>query len=116
MSEPAETGGRVLCRLTDIPDGEGKGFTVPTADGSGDIFIYREGERLAAFVNSCPHTGGPLDWVPDRFIAPDGEHFLCATHGALFRTTDGFCIAGPCAGDRLTAVSVRVEGDEVVLT
>lgn len=112
---PMETGGRALCRLADIPDREAKGFTVAAADGARDIFVYREGDSVTAFVNSCPHTGGPLDWVPDRFIAPDGEHFLCATHGALFRTSDGHCIAGPCTGDRLTAVPVRVEQGHVVL-
>ena len=107
---PVETGGRALCRLADIPDREAKGFTVTAPDGARDIFVYRDGDTIAAFVNSCPHTGGPLDWVPDRFIAPDGEHFLCATHGALFRTSDGVCIAGPCQGNRLTVVPVRVDG------
>ena len=115
MSVPVETGAAALCRLVDIPDGEAKGFTVTAADGPRDIFVYREGNTVIAFANSCPHTGGPLDWVPDRFIAADGEHFLCATHGALFCTADGVCIAGPCAGDRLTAVPVRMEGDVIRL-
>jgi len=34
---------------------------------------------------------------------------VCATHGATFRPEDGYCIAGPCAGDRLEPVAVRVE-------
>jgi nitrite reductase/ring-hydroxylating ferredoxin subunit len=95
-----------LCRLEDIPDGQARGFAV--ASGEHEVFVHRRGGSVRAFVNSCPHRGTPLDWVPDRFIAADGEHFLCATHGALFRLEDGFCVAGPCAGARLASVAVTV--------
>jgi nitrite reductase/ring-hydroxylating ferredoxin subunit len=40
---------------------------------------------------------------------------LCASHGALFERDGGLCIAGPCAGKRLIAVPVRIEGDYVLL-
>jgi nitrite reductase/ring-hydroxylating ferredoxin subunit len=33
----------------------------------------------------------------------------------LFRITDGYCVAGPCAGDRLTSVPVTVDAGEVVV-
>ena len=73
----------------------------------------RRGATIAAFVNSCPHTGGPLDWVEDQFVDLDRRHILCATHGALFRIEDGHCLAGPCKGKRLTAVAVVVTEGEV---
>ena len=107
------TQARRLCRLEEIPDGKAKAFPV---DGfEYEVFIHREGHGARAFLNSCPHQGTPLDWVPDRFIAPDGEHFLCATHGALFRLADGACVAGPCLGANLTAVPIRLEEGWVVL-
>ncbi len=107
------TQARRLCRLEEIPDGEAKAFPV---DGfEYEVFIHREGHGARAFLNSCPHQGTPLDWVPDRFIAPDGEHFLCATHGALFGMADGACVAGPCIGAHLTAVPIRLEEGWVVL-
>jgi naringenin degradation protein FdeD len=106
---------RRLCRLEDIPDGQARGFTLDRPEGPQDIFIYRAGATARAFVNSCPHQGTPLDWVADQFIAPDGEHFLCATHGALFATLDGTCIAGPCLGDRLQPVAVAVEDGWVTI-
>jgi nitrite reductase/ring-hydroxylating ferredoxin subunit len=105
--------GRRLCRIEEIPDRQAKGFPIEGAEY--DIFIYREDSTLRAFVNSCPHQGTPLDWTPDRFIAPDGEHFLCATHGALFRTEDGVCIAGPCLGERLQSVPVLLADGWIVL-
>jgi nitrite reductase/ring-hydroxylating ferredoxin subunit len=104
---------RPLCRLEEIPEGEAKAFRVEGFEY--EVFVHRHGGGARAFLNSCPHRGTPLDWVPDRFIAPDGEHFLCATHGALFKMADGVCVAGPCAGARLTAVPVRLEGGWVIL-
>ena len=79
------------------------------------IFVVRRGRLVAACVNSCPHTGGPLDWVPDQFLDLERRHMLCATHGALFRLEDGHCLAGPCAGDQLTAVAVEIVEGVVVL-
>jgi nitrite reductase/ring-hydroxylating ferredoxin subunit len=107
--------GRRLCRLDDIPDGEAKGFTIETATGMRDILVHRDRDVARGYVNSCPHVGSPLDWAPDRFIAPDGFHLLCATHGALFRPQDGFCVSGPCAGESLAPVAVTVASGEVVL-
>ena len=106
--------GRRLCRLAEIPDGEAKGFTIETSDGPRDILVHRAGGRVRGYLNSCPHVGSPLDWAPDRFIAFDGYHILCGTHGALFRPEDGYCVSGPCAGDSLTPVAVSLSGDDVI--
>ena len=104
---------RRLGRLEEIPDGQAKAYRV---DGfEYEVFVHRESGGVRAYLNSCPHQGTPLDWVPDRFIAPDGEHFLCATHGALFRMADGACVAGPCLGAHLTAVPIRLEEGWIVL-
>lgn len=107
---------RVLCRLEAIADGQAKGFAVaPDGAAPVDIFVVRVGDAVFGYVNSCPHTGLNLDWVEDRFIDADGSYILCANHGALFRKTDGHCVAGPCAGDALKAVPVAVQGGDIVL-
>jgi nitrite reductase/ring-hydroxylating ferredoxin subunit len=80
-----------------------------------DILVVRRGEHVYGYLNTCPHAGGPLDWVPDRFLDLAREYIQCATHGALFRIADGVCVYGPCAGDRLTPVPTVVEAGEVVL-
>ena len=102
--------GQVLCRLDEIPDGTGKGFDLGDGDEPLEIFVVRDGPRVFAYVNVCPHTGPPLDWQPDDFMSEDGCHIMCHTHGALFEVEGGFCIAGPCAGDQLTPVTVEVDG------
>jgi len=95
-----------LCLFQELQDGASRGFSVETAIGQQDIFVVRRNDGLFAYRNSCPHTGGPLDWLPDQFLSLDGSVIQCATHDARFRIEDGVCIAGPCAGRRLSAVGV----------
>lgn len=101
--------GIVLCRLEEIEDGAARGFTLGSGLDAEELFVIRQGSRLYGYVNSCPHTGVPLEIVPDRFLNADGSHIICSTHGALFRIADGHCVAGPCAGDCLTAAPVAVD-------
>ena len=104
-----------LCALHDLPDPGSRGFCVDTPSGPLDLFLVRQGARVHAYLNRCPHTGAPLDWVPDRFLSLDGEHIQCATHDARFRIADGLCVAGPCSGDRLQPLALRVEAGQVYL-
>ncbi len=84
--------------LDGLPEGSCR--RVDLDDGSSLIALHRHGvTRL--FVNKCPHRGIELDWVPGAFIAVDGHHLQCATHGALFDPDTGICISGPCVGKAL---------------
>jgi nitrite reductase/ring-hydroxylating ferredoxin subunit len=98
-----------LCRLDDIPEPGSRGFRIGSGSETRALFVVRRGGRVFAYENSCPHTGSPLDWVPDRFLDLERRHILCATHGALFRIEDGYCLAGPCAGKSLKSVSITVK-------
>ena len=102
-----------LCALRELADASSRGFVVETAAGVQDIFLVHSNTRVVAYRNSCPHTGGPLDWVPDQFLSLDASLIQCATHDARFRIEDGVCIAGPCAGRRLSPVRTVVEEDAV---
>ena len=104
-----------LCRLDDLQDPGSLGVTVECNLRLFDLFVVRFDGEVRAYLNSCPHTGGPLDWVPDQFLSLDRRHIQCSTHAALFRWQDGACIAGPCAGDVLTALPVEVVDDRVLL-
>lgn len=106
---------RKLCALNEVPDGGGKGMTLERADGPLDVFVLRQGDAVYAYVNSCPHVGTPLDWVPDQFMHPSGDYIMCATHGAVFEIADGTCVAGPCLGGRLQAVPVVLHDGTVML-
>jgi nitrite reductase/ring-hydroxylating ferredoxin subunit len=106
---------RELCRLDDIPNPGSKGFDFGGGTNLISIFVVRAGDTIVAYENSCPHTDGPLDWVPDQFLTREKDHILCATHGALFRIETGECLAGPCIGDWLRALPVSLDGDTVVV-
>ncbi len=106
--------GDVICCLDDIPDGEGKGFTVQTRAGEREIMVIRQGDQVFGYLNSCPHAWVQLDWSPDRFMNRDKTHIMCATHGAMFDIETGRCIVGPCRGDHLMAFPVTVHDGNIV--
>ncbi|HUC65591.1 MAG TPA: Rieske 2Fe-2S domain-containing protein [Stellaceae bacterium] len=106
---------RRLCRVEEIPDGGGRGFRFGSGPDLAAVFVVKRAGALYAYVNSCPHLGTPLDFLPDRFFDRDGRHLLCSTHGARFRIDDGYCVDGPCAGRRLRAALIRVEAGDILL-
>ncbi len=108
-------GRTVVCHLDELHDPGSRGLAICVNEQVHDVFIVRQGRQVFGYLNSCPHTGGPLDWLPDQFLSLDKDYIQCATHAALFRLNDGHCIAGPCAGDRLTPVSVMVDAGAVVV-
>ena len=107
--------GRRLCRADEIPEGGGRGFRFGSGPDLLMVFVVRKDGALHAFENACPHMGTPLNFLPDRFFDRSGERLLCATHGALFRVADGYCLDGPCAGKSLEPVAICIVDDEIVL-
>jgi nitrite reductase/ring-hydroxylating ferredoxin subunit len=107
-------GERVLCRLEEIPDGSARGFPAAPGGFTG-LFAVRRGERVFVYVNSCPHVGLPLEPVPDRFLDTKRQFIICSAHGARFRIEDGVCFTGPCIGEALEAVPVRVEDGQLIV-
>ena len=102
-----------LCDLDDVADGGSAGFFADTATGKRALMVIRHGDRVFAYVNSCPHIGSPLDLQPGRFLNREGTLILCTTHGALFRIEDGFCISGPCAEQSLKMVRTEIRDNTV---
>jgi nitrite reductase/ring-hydroxylating ferredoxin subunit len=111
----AEVHPAILCRLDEIEDPGSRGVTLQQGDRLLDVLVVRKDRGVYAYVNSCPHTGSPLDWVEHEFLSLDKRHIQCAMHAALFRLTDGLCVAGPCAGSSLTAIAVTVESGLVIV-
>ncbi|MCU0905849.1 MAG: Rieske (2Fe-2S) protein [Rhodobacteraceae bacterium] len=104
-----------LCRLDDLPEGGARGV-LPGRRGRDRVVLLRRAGRVFAWVNNCPHYDrAPLGWRKDEFLNGDGSRILCAAHGALFRIEDGVCEIGPCLGQALTPVPVRVADGAVWL-
>ena len=107
--------GLALCRLEEIPDRTGKGFTIQHGDKEIEMLVVRVGAAAYGYVNWCPHYGITLEWMKDKFVDLDGAHIQCSTHGAAFRFEDGFCVWGPCVGEALEPMPVVVSDGTVHL-
>lgn len=105
QSPPMSPTATRLCALHELEDPGSAVFPLP-GHGNRQIMVIRQGEEVFGYLNNCPHTGGPLDWVPGVFLDIDKKYIQCATHDALFRIADGECVYGPCPGQRLQAVAV----------
>lgn len=105
---------RDLCAADEIADPGSRGFDLDLGlEQPYRLFVVRKGDELTAFRNQCPHTGAPLEWMPDQFLDADSGFIQCALHGALFNTADGYCLRGPCAGAFLQSLQVAVSGQRL---
>ena len=113
-SEAMKSVSRMLILRDDLPD---RLIVAVNADIDGDneaILIYRDNEKIQAWLNICPHAGRRLDYAPGKFLMKDGD-LVCAAHGATFRLDNGECVAGPCRGASLKAVPVECIDGQVCL-
>jgi nitrite reductase/ring-hydroxylating ferredoxin subunit len=77
------------------------------------IILVKQDGVVHGYRNSCPHVGVGLDWGDGNCMnGPD--QLICAMHGALFEAGSGLCIDGPCSGQSLQRVPVRIEDGRVV--
>ena len=101
--------GLALCELATLDDPGARGFVFQADGETFRGFVVRRGEVVAGYVDSCPHVGAPLALTPTGYLTRNGDHIICATHGALFRPDDGRCGAGPCVGRSLRPWAVAVD-------
>jgi len=106
---------RVICRLADMDTIGARGFTMGGGDWPLRGIVVRVREEVRGYINRCPHAGHPLNLRPNHFLTPDRSLLLCASHGALFDKLTGLCIAGPCPGQSLQAIPLRVADGFVML-
>jgi nitrite reductase/ring-hydroxylating ferredoxin subunit len=105
---------RVLCRLDDIEIGAATAVDARVDGDEVSLILVRHEQGVAAYRNVCPHAGRRLDWAPGRFLLKD-DVLVCAAHGASFAADSGLCTAGPCRGQSLQTVAVKVIDGAVCL-
>lgn len=102
-----------LCQLSDLPDGASRGFD-PRRTGQDTLLVVRQGRRLFAYADACPHHGTPMAWRKDAYLNAAADRIVCAAHGAQFDIHTGRCTLGPCLGDSLAPVRLHIhESGEV---
>lgn len=105
-----------LCAIDTIGDGKARNFVLEIKGAHFFGFIVRTGERIAGYVDLCPHMQVPLTQKLDDYLTPDGNFIHCVWHGALFEVGDGRCISGPCYGQKLRPWPVELQGRDIVTT
>lgn len=100
--------------LEQIEQPGSRGFTLEGVDGVA-FFVVRKQGSVHAYRNRCPHTGAPLEWLPDEFLDLDKSLIECAMHGALFRPDTGQCLRGPCAGQYLERLASEVRDGRLLV-
>lgn len=103
-----------LCRLGDIPEGGATAVDAVLHDGVDSVIVLRRDGVIRAYLNVCPHAGRRLDYAPGKFLLR-ADTLTCAVHGATFKQTSGLCVRGPCCGDSLREIALRIDGDAVYL-
>lgn len=107
---------RVICRFDDLQTSGARGFAVGSGDWPLRGFVVRVQNEVRGYLNRCPHVGHPLNLRPHRFLTADSSMILCSSHGALFEKLTGVCVAGPCAGQYLQPLPLKVESGYVLLS
>jgi len=105
-----------VCSFKSIGPNCARGFHAGEGDWPFRGFVVRRDDRVFAYANICPHRRHPLDSMPHQFLVEDGRLIRCGSHGALFTSETGECVFGPCVGDQLMRLCVRVDeqGDVLV--
>ena len=98
-----------LCSLEELDEPDSRGFVISDVSPERNIFIVKNRLGIFAYENRCPHNAAPLDWVPGQFLDFDKEYIQCANHGALFELHNGHCIYGPCSGQFLEQVNLKIK-------
>lgn len=104
---------RLLTTLDTLRDGALAEYEAMVGGAVESLIVSRSGDAVRAWLNVCPHAGRRLDWAPGQFLVGKDGLLVCAVHGASFELTHGACVSGPCRGESLRAVPVRIEGDSV---
>jgi nitrite reductase/ring-hydroxylating ferredoxin subunit len=108
-SEPVLKPGDVLCRIDELDNPGSRGFIMLRDGEEEEIFVVRDGNDAFAYVNVCPHRFMPLNWKPDVFLNFQKTRILCVVHAATFDLRDGSYMGGPCPGQSLESIPLRIE-------
>jgi nitrite reductase/ring-hydroxylating ferredoxin subunit len=103
-----------LCRLSDLPDRESRGFE-QLREGEHPIFVIRRGAEVRAYRDCCPHEGSRMAWRRHEYLNAERDRIVCGVHGAQFDIDSGVCTLGPCLGRALERLQIFIEDEWVVL-
>jgi nitrite reductase/ring-hydroxylating ferredoxin subunit len=115
MQDESRDGARMVARVEEMDEGSVRKFWIICQKYRVDAFLVNEDGNFHAYVNRCRHMPTPLDFIRDQFLSEDGKYLMCYTHGALYEFATGLCVSGPCKGEALYSLPVRVYRGEILV-
>ncbi len=106
MDLPVLTPGTRLCATAEVAEGAGVVVALSRGWPIVEVIVVRRGDAFVGFFNRCAHMEVPLNMLD--CVAMSAEFLFCDHHYASFRISDGYCTEGPCMGQSLTSVALRV--------
>ena len=103
----------IIAAVDEISDPGSKRFSISAGGSKIELFVIKKAAKIVVYQNSCPHTQGPLDWTPDKFLDMDNNYIMCANHGALFEINNGLCIYGPCKAQSLKPIQFTIKDNNI---
>jgi len=95
----------VVAAESEVPEGGAKCASA----GGVALALFKQGGKIFALTNTCPHKGGPLC---DGEV--DGKLVACPLHGYQYDVTNGNCETNPAL--KAKTFPTRVENGQVKVT
>ncbi len=106
---------QIIFPMDDIAEPGARSFSLTGPQGEIQGFVIRFAGEIRAYINSCPHARVTLNWANEKFFDYDYNFVQCSMHGALFDPLSGYCIWGPCVGESLSALPVKVVDKKIII-
>ena len=100
---PAQSG-QAIVAAADVPVAGG---VIVDAGETKVVVTQPQADEVVGFSAVCPHQGCLVNQITDEVI-------VCPCHGSGFAIADGAVVRGPSPRG-LSAVPVRLDGDQIVL-
>jgi nitrite reductase (NADH) small subunit len=100
---------KYLCRVSDIPQGKSKTFTIGYDTKKIEIALFNIEGKFYAISNRCAHEGGPLS---EGVL--EGHIVTCPWHGWKYSVIDGK--APHEGGDSVSSYETKVIGDWIYVS
>ena len=88
-------------------------YSLQTNNGFLSVMMQYSNNQYVAFENFCPHQGRRMDYAAGKFLISDTGTIVCPAHGAEFNPSNGLCINGPCLGESLKPVTIKVNEENI---
>ena len=106
--------GKVIGRTDELSHGTTKKFRLRCHGRTVECLLVGYEKNIFAYVNLCCHICLSMDWVDNQFFTEDRRHIVCANHGATYEPTTGECIWGPCLGEFLQSVPIKIDKGRIL--